>query len=169
MALIIFLFLFWKSFKKLKKLELSPQNFLYDVLHLLYSDMDFRIVVYVVLFFSLKLRFFSSKNIFFRINLVNKELLPDPWNVIMASDIWMGRLGEFDDNRIISRLWGPCNLSPKRARASKNWERIMSNYNNTKWPDLFKIVRKSRKVVYIAWIGINGQICWQVWHVFVTF
>ena len=101
--------------------------------------------------------------------LVNKKILPEPWNVIMASDIWMGRLGEFDDNRIISRLWGPCNLSPKRARASKNWERIMSNYNNTKWPDLFKIVRKSRKVVYIAWIGINGQICWQVWHVFVTF
>ena len=36
MAFIIFFF-FWKSLKKLKKLELSPQNFRYDVLHLLYS------------------------------------------------------------------------------------------------------------------------------------
>ena len=28
---------FLKKFEKLKKLELSPQNFRYDVLHLLYS------------------------------------------------------------------------------------------------------------------------------------
>ena len=32
-----FLFFFGKILKKLKKLELSPQNFLYDVLNLLYS------------------------------------------------------------------------------------------------------------------------------------
>ena len=31
---------FWKSLKKLKKLELSPQNFHYDVLHLLYLAPD---------------------------------------------------------------------------------------------------------------------------------
>ena len=37
MAFIFFFFFFWKSLKKLKKLELSPQNFRYDVLHLLYS------------------------------------------------------------------------------------------------------------------------------------
>ena len=35
--LYIYIFFFWKSLKKLKKLELSPQKFLYDVLHLLYS------------------------------------------------------------------------------------------------------------------------------------
>ena len=35
---LIFFFSFWKSLKKLEKLELSPQNFRYDVLHLLYSD-----------------------------------------------------------------------------------------------------------------------------------
>ena len=34
--LYIYIFFFWKSLKKLKKLELSPQNFCYDVLHLLY-------------------------------------------------------------------------------------------------------------------------------------
>jgi hypothetical protein len=37
MAFIYTYFFFWKSLKKLKKLELSPQNFRYDVLHLLYS------------------------------------------------------------------------------------------------------------------------------------
>ena len=40
MAFIIFFF-FLKSLKKLKKLELSPQIFRYDVLHLLYSDCMF--------------------------------------------------------------------------------------------------------------------------------
>ena len=32
-----FFYFVWKSLKKLKKLELSPQNFRYGVLHLLYS------------------------------------------------------------------------------------------------------------------------------------
>ena len=34
---IYIFFFFWKSLEKLKKLELSPQKFRYDVLHLLYS------------------------------------------------------------------------------------------------------------------------------------
>ena len=37
MAFIIFFLFVWKSLKKLKKLELSPQKFRYGVLHLLYS------------------------------------------------------------------------------------------------------------------------------------
>ena len=35
--LYLYIYFFWKSLKNLKKLELSPQNFRYDVLHLLYS------------------------------------------------------------------------------------------------------------------------------------
>ena len=34
---LLYFFFFWKSLKTLKKQELSPQNFRYDVLHLLYS------------------------------------------------------------------------------------------------------------------------------------
>ena len=37
MAFIYIFFFFWKSLKKLKKLELSPLNSRYGVLHLLYS------------------------------------------------------------------------------------------------------------------------------------
>ena len=37
MAFIIFFFFFFKKLKKVKKLELSPQNFRYDVLYPLYS------------------------------------------------------------------------------------------------------------------------------------
>ena len=81
----------------------------------------------------------------------------------MASDIWMGRLGEFDDSKIISRLWGPCNLSPKRARASENWEKRMSNYNNTKWPDLFEIVQKIWSFVKFRsiWISLDQNWLWN--------
>ena len=39
---------FWKSLKKLKKLELSPQNFRYDVLHLLYSALNLINVNYLI-------------------------------------------------------------------------------------------------------------------------
>ena len=39
MAFITFFF-FLKSFKNLKKLELSPQNLSYDLLHLLYSGIS---------------------------------------------------------------------------------------------------------------------------------
>ena len=41
MTFINFFFFFWKSLKKLKKLELSPRNFRYDVLHLLYSESNY--------------------------------------------------------------------------------------------------------------------------------
>ena len=41
MALIIFFEKLWKTLKKLKKLNLSPQNSRYDVLHLLYSACAF--------------------------------------------------------------------------------------------------------------------------------
>ena len=37
MTFLFLFFSFWKSLKKLKKLELSPQNFRYGVLHLLHS------------------------------------------------------------------------------------------------------------------------------------
>ena len=39
--LLWFFFIIWKSLKNLKKLELSPQNFRYDVLHLLYSGCSY--------------------------------------------------------------------------------------------------------------------------------
>ena len=40
MAFITFFVFVWKSLKKLKKLDLSPQNFRYDVLYPLYSGTD---------------------------------------------------------------------------------------------------------------------------------
>ena len=43
---------------------------------------------------------------------------------------------------------------PKEQGHLKIEKKIMSNYNETKWPDLFEIV----KIQESAWMEVDGQI-----------